>query len=136
MGLLVDLGLSGKACIVTGATSGIGAAVAELLRAEGADVLGVARTSGDFRADVTDAAAAARIVAECESRFGRVDVLVNNAGTMPVTPLEELSDEDWQYQWQLNVMASLWLMQAVAPGMAERGWGRIVNVASSGGKRP
>jgi NAD(P)-dependent dehydrogenase (short-subunit alcohol dehydrogenase family) len=132
----VDLGLSGKACIVTGATSGIGAAVAQLLRAEGADVLGVARTSGDFQADVTEPGAAERIVEACESAFGRVDVLVNNAGSMPVTPLEELSDEDWQAQWELNVMASLRLMRVAAPRMAERGWGRIVNVASSAGRRP
>jgi NAD(P)-dependent dehydrogenase (short-subunit alcohol dehydrogenase family) len=132
----VDLGLNGKACIVTGATSGIGAAVTRLLRAEGADVLGVARSSGDFQADVTDAGAAERIVAACESAHGRVDVLVNNAGTMPVATLAELSDEDWQAQWDLNVMASLRLMRAAAPGMAERGWGRIVNVSSSSGKRP
>jgi 3-oxoacyl-[acyl-carrier protein] reductase len=136
MGLLVNLGLSGKACIVTGATSGIGAEVARMLAGEGASVLGVARSGGDFRADVTDSGAAAQIVAECESRFGQVDVLVNNAGTMPVAALAELSDEDWQAQWELNVMASLRLMRAVAPGMAERGWGRIVNVSSSSGKRP
>ena len=132
----MDLGLSGKACIVTGATSGIGAEVARILRGEGADVLGVARTSGDFLADVTAAGAAERIVAECEARFGRVDVLVNNAGTMPVVPLEELTDDDWQSQWELNVMASLRLMRAAAPKMAANGWGRIVNVASSSGKRP
>ena len=107
-----------------------------MLRSEGADVLGVSRNSGDFAADVTQPDAAARIVTECESRFGRVDVLVNNAGTMPVTSLDELTDEDWRAQWELNVMASLWLMQAAAPKMAERGWGRIVNVASSAGRRP
>jgi 3-oxoacyl-[acyl-carrier protein] reductase len=132
----VDLGLSGKACIVTGATSGIGAEVTRMLRAEGAGVLGVARSSGDLQADVTDPDAAARIVDACEAAFGRVDVLVNNAGTMPVAPLGELSDEDWQAQWELNVMASLRLMRLAAPKMAERGWGRIVNVGSSAGKRP
>jgi len=132
----VDLGLNDKACIVTGATSGIGAAVTRLLRAEGAGVLGVARSSGDFQADVTEPDAAGRIVAACEAEFGRVDVLVNNAGTMPVASLDELRDEDWQAQWELNVMASLRLMRAAAPGMAERGWGRIVNVSSSSGKRP
>jgi 3-oxoacyl-[acyl-carrier protein] reductase len=131
----MDLGLSGKACIVTGATSGIGAATARLLEAEGAQVLGVSR-SGEFAADVTDPEAPARIVAECERRFGRVDVLVNNAGTSDVVPLEELSDEEWQLQWELNVLGPMRLMQAVAPRMAERGWGRIVNVASSAGKRP
>lgn len=131
----MELGLSGKACIVTGGTRGIGAATADLLEAEGAQVLRVSR-SGDFACDVTDPGAAERIVAECEQRFGSVDVLVNNAGSTPVTPLEELSDSDWQEQWELNVMASLRLMRVAAPKMAENGWGRIVNVASSAGKRP
>src|SRR3954469_25593046 len=132
----MDLGLSGKACIVTGATGGIGAAVARMLRAEGADVLGVARSGGDFQADVTDPNDAERIVAACERRFGRVDVLVNNAGASDVMALEELTDEEWELQLQLNVIGPMRLMRAVAPQMAERGWGRIVNVASSAGKRP
>src|SRR3954453_18720127 len=136
MGSSVDLGLNGKACIVTGATSGIGAATTRLLLAEGAQVLVVSRSSNDFAADVTDPGAAARIVQECRQRYGAVDVLVNNAGTMPVTPLAELSDDDWNEQWELNVMASLRLMRAAAPVMAERGWGRIVNVSSSAGTRP
>ena len=131
----MDLGLSGKACIVTGATSGIGAATARLLEAEGAHVLGVSR-SGEFAADVTDPEAPARIAAECERRFGRVDVLVNNAGTSDVIPLDELSEDEWQLQWELNVLGPMRLMQEVAPRMVERGWGRIVNVASSAGKRP
>jgi 3-oxoacyl-[acyl-carrier protein] reductase len=152
MGSSVDLGLSGKACIVTGATSGIGAATARLLAAEGARVLLVARDEtrlaeaaealgvdaavATCAADVTDPDAAERIVAACESSFGGVDVLVNNAGTMPVAALDELTDEDWQSQWELNVMASLRLMRVAAPKMAASGWGRIVNVASSAGKRP
>jgi 3-oxoacyl-[acyl-carrier protein] reductase len=131
----MDLGLSGKACIVTGATSGIGAATAHLLEAEGAHVLAVSR-SGEFAADVTDPEAPARIVAECERLFGRVDVLVNNAGTSDVIPLEELSEDEWQLQWELNVLGPMRLMEEVAPRMVERGWGRIVNVASSAGKRP
>ena len=156
----MDLGLSGKACIVTGATSGIGAATARMLAAEGARVLLVARDQGrldataaeladaggadaggaerfaTIAADVTDPDSAAGIVAACVEAFGAVDVLVNNAGTMPVTPLEELTDEAWQSQWELNVMASLRLMREAVPKMAERGWGRIVNVSSSAGKRP
>jgi NAD(P)-dependent dehydrogenase (short-subunit alcohol dehydrogenase family) len=146
----VDLGLNDKACIVTGATSGIGAATTRLLVAEGARVLLVARDQtrldaaatelgGDaatIAADVTDPDAAAGIVGACVEAFGGVDVLVNNAGTMPVTPLDELTDDDWQQQWDLNVMASLRLMRAAGPKMAERGWGRIVNVSSSAGKRP
>jgi 3-oxoacyl-[acyl-carrier protein] reductase len=131
----MDLGLEGKACVVTGASRGIGAAVAGMLEAEGAQVVGVSRSSG-LRADVTDPEAAEAIVAECERRFGRIDVLVNNAGTMEVKPLERLEDSDWQEQWDLHVMAPMRLMRAAAPRMAELGEGRIVNVCSSSGKRP
>ena len=84
----MDLGLTGKACVVTGASSGIGAAVARLLEQEGANVLGVSRSAG-FEADVTEPGAAERIVDECERRFGAIDVLVNNAGTSEAKPLDE-----------------------------------------------
>jgi NAD(P)-dependent dehydrogenase (short-subunit alcohol dehydrogenase family) len=63
-------------------------------------------------------------------------VLVNSAGTSFARPLEQLTDDDWDSQWQLHVMASLRLMRATVRGMAERGWGRVVNVGSSSGKRP
>jgi 3-oxoacyl-[acyl-carrier protein] reductase len=131
----VDLGLSGKACIVTGASRGIGLATARLLGEEGASVLSVSRGDG-FKADVTEPDAGERIVRECVERFGRLDVLVNNAGTSRVRPLDELTDDDWQEQWELHVMAPLRLMRASAPRMAESGDGRIVNVCSSAGKRP
>jgi 3-oxoacyl-[acyl-carrier protein] reductase len=85
---------------------------------------------------VTADGAAERIVEECARRFGRLDVLVNNAGTSRARSLEELTDAEWEEQWQLHVMASMRLMRLAAPGMAERGWGRIVNVGSSSGKRP
>ena len=133
--LLVKLGLEDKACIVTGASRGIGAATARLLEEEGARVLRVSRQA-DFECDVTRPDAGERIVAECLERFGRVDVLVNNAGTSRAVPLEELSEDDWREQWELNVMAPMRLMAAAAPRMAEAGEGRIVNVASSSGKRP
>jgi len=131
----MDLGLKGKACVVTGASRGIGAAVTRLLAEEGADVLAVSRSQG-FRADVTEPGAAERIVAECEARFGGIDVLVNNAGTSEIKPLDQLEDADWQAQWDLNVMASMHLMKVACPKMAERGGGRVVNVSSSSGKRP
>jgi 3-oxoacyl-[acyl-carrier protein] reductase len=144
----VDLELTGKACIVTGATSGIGAATARLLVDEGANVLLVARNPERVREaaselsevgvayDITQPAAARKIVADCEEAFGRIDVLVNSAGTSDVLAIDELTDEEWELQWQLNVMGPMRLMEAAAPRMAERGWGRIVNVASSAGKRP
>ena len=132
----MDLGLSDKACIVTGASRGIGAAAARMLEVEGARVLRVSRSGGDLACDVTEADAGERIVGECVERFGRVDVLVNNAGTSRARTLEELTEDDWHEQWELNVMAPLRLMSAAAPRMADAGEGRIVNVASSSGKRP
>jgi 3-oxoacyl-[acyl-carrier protein] reductase len=144
----MDLGLAGKACIVTGATRGIGLATARMLHEEGARVLLVARDAdelarvstslgGEFlAADVTDPVDDERIVATCAERFGAVDVLVNNAGTSFVRSLEELTDEDWQLQWELHVMGPMRLMRAAGPRMAAAGGGRIVNVTSSAGKRP
>jgi 3-oxoacyl-[acyl-carrier protein] reductase len=149
----MDLGLAGRACIVTGASRGIGLATAKALCGEGAAVLLVARGEEALREaaeacaplggradwvalDATAPESAERLVEECERRFGAVDVLVNNAGTSSVKPLEELTDDDWQLQWDLNVLGPMRLMRACAPRMAERGWGRIVNVTSSSGKRP
>ena len=86
--------------------------------------------------DITAADAGERIAQVCLERFGRIDALVNNAGTSAVRSLDELTDEDWQAQWELHVMGPMRLMRALAPAMAERGWGRIVNVSSSSGKRP
>jgi 3-oxoacyl-[acyl-carrier protein] reductase len=68
--------------------------------------------------------------------LGGLDILVNNAGTSHARALEELTDEEWDEQWALHVMASMRLMRATVPAMAERGWGRVVNVGSSSGKRP
>ncbi len=145
----MDLGLAGRACIVTGASRGIGAATARLLATEGARLLLVARDEGrlsevasrcdgaaTLAVDVTEPDAGDRAVDTCRDRFGSVDVLVNNAGTSRHRPLEELGDQDYQEQWDLHVMASLRFMRAAAPVMAEREWGRIVNVCSSSGKRP
>jgi 3-oxoacyl-[acyl-carrier protein] reductase len=149
---LVDLGLAERACIVTGASRGIGRAVALALVREGASVLLVGRgqaalnetvqaCAGPGQAhplalDVTSADAGGRLVDACLDRFGRLDGLVNNAGTSAVRAVEDLTDEEWQAQWELHVMSPMRAMRAAAPAMAERGWGRIVNVSSSSGKRP
>jgi 3-oxoacyl-[acyl-carrier protein] reductase len=144
----MDLGLDGKVCVVTGASRGIGLEVGRGLCGEGARVLFVGRDAdalidaadgcgGEYLAgDVTDPEVAERIVATCAEQMGGIDVLVNNAGTSFARPLDELTDEDWQGQWNLHVMAPMRLMRAAAPRMGQRGGGRIVNVCSSAGKRP
>jgi 3-oxoacyl-[acyl-carrier protein] reductase len=144
----MDLGLDDRVCVVTGASQGIGLAISSRLVAEGARVLMVAR--GEERlnaaaedlgaewlaADVTDPDCDARIVATAVEQLGGLDVLVNNAGTSESKALDALTDDDWRAQHELHVMAPMRLMRLAAPIMAERGWGRIVNVASSSGKRP
>jgi 3-oxoacyl-[acyl-carrier protein] reductase len=145
----MDLGLTDKVCVVTGASQGIGLATARRLCEEGARVLLIARSEealraasetcgGDFLAlDVTDPDAAQRILATCTEQLGGLDVLVNNAGTSFARPLDELTDEDWRGQYELHVMAPMRLMRAAAPLMAaNEGGGRVVNVCSSAGKRP
>ncbi len=127
----MDLGITGRTAVITGASRGIGAATARMLAQEGVRVLAVSRSEG---IDVTDPSAPERIV---EALGGSApDILVNNAGTSYARSLAELTDEDWAAQFELHVMASMRLMRAYAPAMAERGWGRIVNVSSSAGKRP
>jgi 3-oxoacyl-[acyl-carrier protein] reductase len=129
----VQLGLDGKVCVVTGGSRGIGAATARMLSQEGARVLTVARHRGDVELDLTAPDAAERVLDACpETPWA----LVNNAGMSRARALEELTDGDWQAYWDLHVMASMRLMRAFAPRMAEAGGGRIVNVSSSSGKRP
>jgi 3-oxoacyl-[acyl-carrier protein] reductase len=149
----MELGLRGRACVVTGASRGIGRETARQLCAEGASVLLVARSEEDLRdataacareggraeafaCDVTDPEAGERMAQAAADHLGPVDVLVNNAGGARWRDLDDVPDEDWQAAWELNVMASLRATRAVVPGMRERGWGRIVNVSSTAGKRP
>jgi len=143
----MDLGLEGTVCVVTGASSGIGRATADRLAAEGARVVLVGREAERLEAaavavdgvalaaDVTDPGAAAAIVARAEE-LGPLGVLVNNAGTSFARSVGELTDADWRAQYELHVMAPMWLMREAAPRMAAAGGGRIVNVCSSAGKRP
>jgi 3-oxoacyl-[acyl-carrier protein] reductase len=146
----VELGLQDKLCVVTGGSRGIGLATARRLVQEDARVLLVGRSEEPLRAavdelgdnadyiaaDITDPDADDRIIATCAEQMGGVDVLVNNAGTSSVTPLDELTDDDWRAQYELHVLAPMRLMRGAAPRMATRGGGRIVNVTSSSGKRP
>jgi 3-oxoacyl-[acyl-carrier protein] reductase len=129
----MNLGIEGRVCVVTGGTRGIGAATARMLAQEGARVLSVARHGADVELDVTAPDAAQRLLAACSEPPW---ALVNNAGTSQARALEDLTDADWQQQWELHVMAPMRLMRAFAPAMAEAGGGRIVNVSSSSGRRP
>jgi 3-oxoacyl-[acyl-carrier protein] reductase len=132
----VDLGLQDSVCLVTGSTGGIGLALAELLRAEGAQVVTTGRTSGDVQADLGRPGEPERLVRETEERHGRIDVLVNNVGLAFQRSFEEVTDEQWDELWQLNVMSYVRTIRAVLPGMRGRGAGVIVNVSSTAGKRP
>jgi 3-oxoacyl-[acyl-carrier protein] reductase len=153
----MDLGLAGRACVVTGASRGIGRETAIQLCAEGANVLLVARREERLREvqeeaagagakaggraavlalDVTAQDAGERMLAVADEYFGALDVLVNNAGAAAWRDLDEVPDEDWRAQYEINVMAPLRAMRAATPAMAERGWGRVVNVCSTAGKRP
>ena len=130
----MNLGLEGRVCVVTGGTRGIGAATARMLSQEGARVLTVARHGADLELDVTapDAGERAARRRAPEPPWA----LVNNAGTSQARALEDLTDADWQEQWELHVMAPMRLMRALAPAMADAGGGRVVNVSSSSGQAP
>jgi 3-oxoacyl-[acyl-carrier protein] reductase len=129
----MNLGLEGRVCVVTGGTRGIGAATARMLSQEGARVLTVARHGGDIELDVTAPDAGERVLEACPQPPW---ALVNGAGTSQARALEDLTDDDWQEQWDLHVMGPMRLMRALAPAMAEAGGGRVVNVSSSSGRRP
>jgi 3-oxoacyl-[acyl-carrier protein] reductase len=140
----VDLGLRDTVCIVTGSTSGIGLETARLLAAEGAPVVTTGRRDrapgiGETLhvvADLAQPGEAERIVREVEQRLGRIDVLVNNVGVAYQRSFEEVTDEQWDEVWQMNVMSYVRAIRAVLPGMKERAGGVIVNVSSTAGKRP
>jgi NAD(P)-dependent dehydrogenase (short-subunit alcohol dehydrogenase family) len=137
----VDLGLRDRVCIVTGSTSGIGLEIARLLQEEAAYVVTSGRRAegiGELHVavDLSRPREPERLVAATLERFGRVDCLVNNVGGTSIRRLDELTDDDWNASWQLNVMSAVRATRAVLPDMRSRGNGVIVNVSSSSGKRP
>lgn len=145
----MNLGLENRVCIVTGSTAGIGLETARLLVAEGATVIVSGRSPETVEgaraqtkaalgvaADLSEPEAPAILVEAAETAFGRVDCLVNNVGISYQASFDELTDVQWEEMWQLNVMSYVRAIQAVLPGMRKRGFGRIVNVSSTAGKRP
>lgn len=137
--------LGGKVALVTGASSGLGAAVAQLFAEQGASVFGIARDrqrmsevfesvpGGSFASvDVTDPQACRDAVAQCVERFGRLDVLVNAAGFHQMRHTAEVSDDQWSYDLAANLSGPFYLCRAALPHLLEAG-GNIVNVASVAG---
>lgn len=118
--------------VITGGASGLGLAAARRLRADGVRVLTVDLSGdADLIVDVTDSQA----VNAAAARVGPVDILVNSAGIVgPNKPLTEIGDDEWQRTFDVNVNGTFNFCRALAPGMKELGWGRIVNFASMAGK--
>ena len=120
-----------RTALVTGGASGLGAATAERLRADGLTVITLDLAGGDVAADVTDEQALRRFA----DQIGPVDVLVNSAGIVgPNRPLLETTAEEWRRVLDVNVVGTVNTMRAFIPGMRDRGWGRVVNIASMAGK--
>jgi 3-oxoacyl-[acyl-carrier protein] reductase len=138
----VDLGLSGKACLVTGSTSGIGLETARVLVAERAQVVTCGRReapgigeAAHVQIDLGDPTGPADAVSRAVAALGGLDVLVNNVGIARQARFEEVPDDEWDAYWQLNVMSYVRAIRAALPQL-RAAKGAIVNVASTSGKRP
>ena len=138
----MDLGLKGKACLVTGSTGGIGLETARLLAAEGARVATCGRSQAPeigeelhVQADLADGAAPARVVTEVAGSLGGLDILINNVGFAVQATFEDVPDADWDAMWNLNVMSYVRAIRAGLPHL-RMSRGSIVNVSSTAGKRP
>lgn len=143
---------AGKSVVVTGGSRGLGLVLARQLVAAGARVTICARTEDDVRVaadelrgrggqvleivcDVRSRDQVQALVSKTQAEFGTIDVLINVAGVMQVGPLEVMTEEDFREAMEINCFGPLHTVLAVLPEMRRRGWGRIVNVASIGGKR-
>jgi NAD(P)-dependent dehydrogenase (short-subunit alcohol dehydrogenase family) len=134
----MDLQLKGKTALVTGATAGIGLAIARRLAAEGSEVVICGRTQVKLDAAATQSGArgvladpataegAARLIAAVPS----VDILVNNLGIYESKPFTEITDDDWRRFYEVNVLSGVRLARTYFRGMVERDWGRIIFIAS------
>ena len=150
----MDLGITGKVALLTGASRGIGYACAEALAAEGVRVAICARgqdeieaaereisakTGGEveaFVANVSRAEDIDRLLSEVATRFGTIDILLANNGGPPRGGFDVLSDEAWQEGFDVTMMSTVRLIRGVLPGMKENKWGRVLTVVSSSVRQP
>jgi 3-oxoacyl-[acyl-carrier protein] reductase len=142
----VDLGIAGKVALVTAGTRGIGLGIAEALNKEGARVAVAARTESDVKrtaaslggfgivADLMTDDGVHRAVKETEDALGPIDILVNNLGLRAGTAWSDTSAREFETAFSGNVAVSVRITQLVLPGMLQRGWGRIVAIASVWGR--
>ncbi len=140
--------LNGKVALVTGASRGIGRAIASALAAAGAHVAvnylvaadeagtvveqirAAGRAAVALQADVSDPHAAARLVADAETQLGPLGIVVNNAGVLTRKPLDQLGQTEWDEAIRVNLSSAFHVTQAALPGLRARGWGRIIMVSS------
>lgn len=150
----MDIRLDGRSAIITGASKGLGLAMAKEFAASGADVAMLARRADvleDAKAFVADGASGRVATFACDvskaddiagtfgavvSTFGKVDILINNAGQSRAMPSDQITDEIWQEDLELKLFAAIRFCRLVWPGMKERKWGRIINVLNLGAKAP
>jgi NAD(P)-dependent dehydrogenase (short-subunit alcohol dehydrogenase family) len=136
----MQIDLSGKTALVTGSTQGIGFAIAEGLAASGARVAvngrtpdrvesAVAQISGDVVGVAIDVTTEEG-VAQLQRELPDVDILVNSLGIFGAVPAQEITDEQWRTYFEVNVLAAVRLIRIYLPGMAKRGWGRAIQIAS------
>src|SRR5438067_28709 len=140
----MDLGLRDRVCVLTGSTGGIGLATARLLVDEGARVVTSGRSDDGpgigealhVAGDLAQPGRPERLIESAVAELGGLDCLVNNVGVARIAAFEEVSDDEWNDYWQLNVMSYVRAIRAALPVFRERGGGTIVNVSSTAGKRP
>ncbi len=146
----MDFGLQDRVAIITGASYGIGRAIAESLSKEGAKVAICARNQDQLdqaaqalgsdvlavQADMTQLADIEKLFAQTLERYGRIDILVNNAGGTHLSQLLDLPDEAWQENIDVNLFSVLRCSRLALPHMRRQHWGRIINISSIFGKQP